>query len=136
MDFKEISRQCERMSLTDEDGPVARINDDLQAMGREKLSMSLLGKLITYNEVNREAFRATIASIWRTTKEMEEIDTGDYGDCVGKFIRVRVLIDVEIPLKRGLRIDLGDSEGLSSVLICYERLPNFCFFLWEDWASN
>ncbi|KAL5851908.1 hypothetical protein ACOSQ3_007026 [Xanthoceras sorbifolium] len=128
MDFDEISRQCEKMSLSDKDGPVARINDDLQAMGREKLSMSLLGKLIAHKEVNREAFRATIASIWRTTKEVEEIDTGDYGDCVGKFIRVRVLVDVEVPLKRGLRIDLGDTGGLSSVLICYERLPNFCYY--------
>ncbi|KAL5768186.1 hypothetical protein ACOSP7_014752 [Xanthoceras sorbifolium] len=110
--------------------------------------MSLLGKLIAYKEVNREAFRATITSIWRTTKEVEvesiavdsnrvsetqfryalfwiqlhnlpltclnkevglflggligevkEIDTSDYEDCLGKFIRVKVLIDVEIPLK-------------------------------------
>ncbi|KAL5861911.1 hypothetical protein ACOSQ3_003201 [Xanthoceras sorbifolium] len=71
MDFDEISRQCEKMSLTDEDGPIARINDELQAMGRDKLSMSLLGKLIAHKEVSREAFRATIASIWRTTKEVE-----------------------------------------------------------------
>ncbi|KAL5780527.1 hypothetical protein ACOSQ2_011264 [Xanthoceras sorbifolium] len=71
MDFEDISRQCEKLSLTEEDDPVARIDDDLQALGRSKLSLSLLGKIIGYKDVNRDAFRATIASIWRTTKEVE-----------------------------------------------------------------
>ncbi|KAL5808565.1 hypothetical protein ACOSQ3_029256 [Xanthoceras sorbifolium] len=55
MDFDKISRQCEKLSLSDEDGPVAKFSDDLQAMGRSKLFLSLLGKLIAYKEVNLEA---------------------------------------------------------------------------------
>ncbi|KAL5739858.1 hypothetical protein ACOSQ2_029038 [Xanthoceras sorbifolium] len=212
MDFDKISRRCELMSLTDEDGPVAEIFEDLQAVGREKLSKSLVGQLIAHKEVNREAFRAIISTIWRTTKrvdvesigmnsfvfrfkcqwdrkrvleggpwsfdkhllilqevdgtsrvsniefryvsfwiqfhnlplsclnkevglflggmvgDVKEIDTGGFVDCLGKFLRVRVLIDVLVPLKRGLRVNLGVSGGCSSVLICYERLPNFCYY--------
>ncbi|TXG46833.1 hypothetical protein EZV62_026127 [Acer yangbiense] len=59
--------------------------------------------------------------------EVIEIDEGESGDCDGKYIRVRVMIDVEKPLRRCLRIDvLGD--GVESVmLIKYECLPDHCF---------
>ncbi|KAK4847661.1 hypothetical protein QYF36_004411 [Acer negundo] len=48
-------------------------------------------------------------------------------DCLGKFLRVRVAILVDKPLRRFLRVDvLGDGEE-TIMPIQYERLPNFCF---------
>ncbi|KAL5776817.1 hypothetical protein ACOSP7_009743 [Xanthoceras sorbifolium] len=60
--------------------------------------------------------------------EVKEIDSGGGGDCLGKFIRVRILIDVGKLLKRGIRLALGDVDKLASILVCYKRLPNFCYY--------
>ncbi|TXG70717.1 hypothetical protein EZV62_005652 [Acer yangbiense] len=59
--------------------------------------------------------------------EVREVDSGPSGDCLGKFLRVRVAIDIDKPLRRFLRVDvLGDGEE-TVMPIQYERLPNFCF---------
>ncbi|TXG62353.1 hypothetical protein EZV62_013716 [Acer yangbiense] len=58
--------------------------------------------------------------------DVEEIDEGASGDCDGKFLRVRVTIPVDQPLRRILRVDvLGDGEE-SVILLRYERLPDHC----------
>ncbi|KAL5819940.1 hypothetical protein ACOSQ4_023782 [Xanthoceras sorbifolium] len=212
MDPEEIARRCAKISLSEEDGPVAKMDKKAEEVGRKQISLSLVGKIVSNREVNREAFKATISSIWRTTKgveveavgvnifvfrfqchwdrkrvleggpwsfdkqllilkevcgvgrvadtdfslvpfwiqlynlplvcmnkeagiylggligEVQEIDSGGSGDCLGKFIRVRVLIDINKPLRRGLRVAMGENDELVSVLLCYERLPNFCYF--------
>ncbi|KAL5823721.1 hypothetical protein ACOSQ4_021621 [Xanthoceras sorbifolium] len=46
-------------------------------------------------------------------------------DCRGKFLKVRVGIDVMKPLKRGLKVKLEDL--LVAAPIKYERLLEFCF---------
>ncbi|KAL5806849.1 hypothetical protein ACOSQ4_029582 [Xanthoceras sorbifolium] len=212
METEELSRFCERLSLTEEDGPVERVDLPLQERGLKSVAMCLFGKLIANREINREAFRSAIPRIWRTTKEFEteaigsnsfvfrfscagdrkrileggpwcfdkfllvlcaakgigkvtdsdfhqtpmwiqlhnlplacmsrevglflggkigsvlEVDPGSSGDCLGKFVRVRVVVDVSKPLRRGLRVSLGDPEEVCVVVLKYERLPNFCYF--------
>ncbi|KAK2656164.1 hypothetical protein Ddye_009216 [Dipteronia dyeriana] len=59
--------------------------------------------------------------------EVQEVDTGPFVDCLGKFLRVRVSIKVDKPLKRFLRVDVfGDGEE-TIMQVHYERLSNFCF---------
>ncbi|KAL5832251.1 hypothetical protein ACOSQ4_017605 [Xanthoceras sorbifolium] len=58
---------------------------------------------------------------------VKEVDTGESGKCAGSFIRARFLVDVSKPLIRGLRVNLED-DSCCSVVVCYERLPNFCYF--------
>ncbi|KAL5763997.1 hypothetical protein ACOSP7_016350 [Xanthoceras sorbifolium] len=60
--------------------------------------------------------------------EVKDIDDGDSEDCLGKFIRVRVVIDVSKPLKRRLRVALGDNDEEIAVLLCYERFSYFCYY--------
>ncbi|KAK1589173.1 hypothetical protein Q3G72_031192 [Acer saccharum] len=60
--------------------------------------------------------------------EVKEIDTGRGGDYLGRFIRVRVLVYATKPLKRGLRVAFGKGEEVCNVMVCYERLPNFCYY--------
>ena len=71
------------------------------------------------------------------TKEMAEClcetvgevskSTGAVDDEGGHFMRVRVTIDLSLPLCRGRVITLMDG-GKSWVAFKYERLPNFCYW--------
>ncbi|KAL5839139.1 hypothetical protein ACOSQ4_011747 [Xanthoceras sorbifolium] len=46
---------------------------------------------------------------------------------MGKFLRIRVNIDISKPLKRGIRVSLNESEESIMLLIRYERLLEYCF---------
>ncbi|KAL5734135.1 hypothetical protein ACOSP7_031996 [Xanthoceras sorbifolium] len=51
----------------------------------------------------------------------------DSKDLWGKFLRIKVRIDITKPLKRGIRMRLENFETLITALIKYERLPDFCY---------
>ncbi|KAL5823208.1 hypothetical protein ACOSQ4_021108 [Xanthoceras sorbifolium] len=59
--------------------------------------------------------------------KVKDIDTGASGECMGKYLRIRVNIDISKPLLRGIRVSLDESEESMMLLIRYERLPEFCF---------
>ncbi|TXG69631.1 hypothetical protein EZV62_004566 [Acer yangbiense] len=48
-------------------------------------------------------------------------------ECWGKFIRVKVQIDISKPLKRWLSLKMGKSDEIVVVGLKYERLSNFCY---------
>ncbi|TXG60171.1 hypothetical protein EZV62_014744 [Acer yangbiense] len=48
-------------------------------------------------------------------------------ECWGKFMRVKVLIEISKPLKRWLRLKLDKSDNIVLVGLKYERLPEFCY---------
>ncbi|KAH7511678.1 hypothetical protein JRO89_XSUnG0178400 [Xanthoceras sorbifolium] len=56
-----------------------------------------------------------------------EVDSGLSRDCLGKYLRVRILVDIGKPLKRYLRVDiLGD--GMETIMLLkYDSLTLFCF---------
>ncbi|XP_050222924.1 uncharacterized protein LOC126673013 [Mercurialis annua] len=58
---------------------------------------------------------------------VEEVDPGASGDCLGKYIRVRVKVDISKPLKRGLKVKLGPEDGVILAVLRYERLPDLCY---------
>ncbi|KAL5758730.1 hypothetical protein ACOSP7_021341 [Xanthoceras sorbifolium] len=210
--MEEISKICERLSLSDEDGLVARMGVGLQENGIWLVSLSLIGKIIANREINREAFRSIIPRIWKTKQEFSieligintfvfqfkcpwdrkrvleggpwcfdkhlivlreakglgkvsevdfsltplwiqmhnlplacmskeagiflgnfvgsvvEVDTGSSGSYMGKYLRVRVEVDITKALRRGIRVLMGDPEEEVVVVLRYERLPNFCYF--------
>ena len=59
--------------------------------------------------------------------EVLEVDGGMLGDCVGKFMRIRVRIDLDKPMRRCLRMDIMGDGVETVMLLRYERLPNHCF---------
>ncbi|TXG73181.1 hypothetical protein EZV62_001760 [Acer yangbiense] len=59
-------------------------------------------------------------------EEVIEIPT-ESRDCWGKFLRVKVRIDISKPLKRWLRLSLDRSGNIVVVGLKYERLPEFCY---------
>ncbi|KAL5783297.1 hypothetical protein ACOSP7_008326 [Xanthoceras sorbifolium] len=183
----------------------------LREAGARKLALCLVGKILTTKLINREAFRAIIPKIWRTTQtfimenvkenvfvfqfqnqadkrrvltggpwsfdkclivleeplgdgkflemgfnnvpfwvqlhnvplvcmtkeigwalgnkigQVTDIDVGATGDCLGRFLRVRVVIDVSKPLSRYLRMCLSEGDPDTVLLLRYERLTEYCF---------
>ncbi|XVF18868.1 hypothetical protein REPUB_Repub11eG0060400 [Reevesia pubescens] len=55
-----------------------------------------------------------------------EIDWGDDQNAWGRVLRVRDLLNVTKPIRRGFRITLPEG-GTVLVLFRYEKLPNICF---------
>lgn len=45
----------------------------------------------------------------------------------GESIRIKVLLDISKPLRRGFMLRAEEIEGDCWVTIRYERLPDFCF---------
>ncbi|KAL5750567.1 hypothetical protein ACOSP7_025170 [Xanthoceras sorbifolium] len=177
MEPEEIARRWAKLSLSDDDGLIAKVDEGLKAEGIRRLSLSLIGKLVSNREVNMEAFRNTIASIWRTKSEVEVESIGvnlfvfrfgcswdrkrvleggpwsfdknllvlkeavsigriseiDFSlapfwiqiynlplACMNRnmgLFLVRVLIDVQQTLKRGLRFVFGDGGEVCSALL-------------------
>ncbi|TXG53199.1 hypothetical protein EZV62_022368 [Acer yangbiense] len=58
--------------------------------------------------------------------EVIEIPT-ESRDCWGKFLRIKVRIDISKPLKRWLRLSLDKSGNIVVVGLKYERFPEFCY---------
>ncbi|KAL5835513.1 hypothetical protein ACOSQ3_015071 [Xanthoceras sorbifolium] len=117
------------MSLVEPERPVALMNAELQVLGQQKLALCLAGRLLATKKVNREAFRAIIPKIWRTIQEIgvvREIDTV-VGNCLGKYIRVRVVIDITKPLQHFLKVNMGGSGKAVVMLLRYELLPEYYF---------
>ncbi|KAL5743743.1 hypothetical protein ACOSP7_026596 [Xanthoceras sorbifolium] len=58
---------------------------------------------------------------------VKQIDLETFGNCIGKFIRVRVLVDLSKPLKRAFRIKFEDFDDEQTLLLRYGKLPVYCF---------
>ncbi|KAK3189707.1 hypothetical protein Dsin_029268 [Dipteronia sinensis] len=59
--------------------------------------------------------------------EVKDVDVVVPGGDIGKFIRVRVKVDIRKAIHRFLHVDvLGDGQEIV-MLLRYERLPNHCF---------
>ncbi|KAL5824982.1 hypothetical protein ACOSQ3_021045 [Xanthoceras sorbifolium] len=57
----------------------------------------------------------------------KEIDLGASGDNFGKYLRVRVSIDISKPLRRILRVNFSNDGKETVMLLRYERLLEYCF---------
>ncbi|KAL5773568.1 hypothetical protein ACOSQ2_013492 [Xanthoceras sorbifolium] len=97
MDPEEVARLYEKLSLAEEGVLEVRINPKLHELGMRNVSISLVGKIISNKDMNREAFKAKIAKIWRTTKEVgvESIAVKTY------IFRFKCAWDMKIVLQGG-----------------------------------
>ncbi|XVF29188.1 hypothetical protein REPUB_Repub15cG0098700 [Reevesia pubescens] len=65
-------------------------------------------------------------TISETLGEVIEIEATIDQLCWGKYLRVRIMINITKPLKNGSYITLGD-EGKTLVAFKYERLSDLCY---------
>ena len=66
------------------------------------------------------------AVLGETIGDVEEIDTDGGQMAFGRYLRVRVSININKPLKRGSKIALSGGESILAIFK-YERLPDFCY---------
>ncbi|KAK1562127.1 hypothetical protein Q3G72_015797 [Acer saccharum] len=59
--------------------------------------------------------------------EVLDVDWGDTGSNMTKFLRVRVLMEVDKLLRRCIRVNMMGDGVESVMLLKYERLLDFCF---------
>ncbi|TXG48912.1 hypothetical protein EZV62_024787 [Acer yangbiense] len=147
----EIAKLYEKLSLAGEDGAVHEMADEDQRDGEVEVELCLVGKVLSGKKVNRDAFKNLIEQLWspfgrveihdvpiicmnrRTAKWMAEqirwvIDLPfETKECWGKFLKVKVQIDISKPLKRWLRLKLDKYDNIVMVGLKYERLPEFCY---------
>ncbi|TXG48954.1 hypothetical protein EZV62_024829 [Acer yangbiense] len=71
MDTEEIARLCATMTLKEREGLVRTLRKELRAKGSQRLSSSLVGNVLSKQLVNREAFMAVMAKIWRVKGRLE-----------------------------------------------------------------
>lgn len=59
--------------------------------------------------------------------EFMDVDTDDGKKAVGRFLRIKVRIDIRKPLMRGVTV-IADSNGVERWCpVAYEHLPDFCY---------
>ncbi|TXG64273.1 hypothetical protein EZV62_011267 [Acer yangbiense] len=134
----EIAKLYENLSLADEDGAVLEMAKEVKTDGIGDIDKCLVGKVLTGKKIET-GFGIEIHDIpilcmnRRTAKwlaeqlgEVVEIPSKSR-ECWGKFMRVKVRLDISKPLKRWLRLKLGKSKEVTLVGLKYERLHDFCF---------
>ncbi|KAL5761429.1 hypothetical protein ACOSP7_017693 [Xanthoceras sorbifolium] len=77
MDAEEISKLCESLTLSEEDGPVLNVSGETQREGVRGLNHILVGKILSRKKVNREAFKMVIEQIWNTVRGVEIESVGE-----------------------------------------------------------
>ncbi|KAK3183028.1 hypothetical protein Dsin_030314 [Dipteronia sinensis] len=59
--------------------------------------------------------------------EVREVDLENTRDEASMFLRVRVVIDIDVPLQRCLLVDLLGIGKVTTLLLRYERLSDYCY---------
>ncbi|XP_050229503.1 uncharacterized protein LOC126678651 [Mercurialis annua] len=73
--------------------------------------------------LNKEAGRSLGSQIG----VVEEVDLGASGDCLGKYLRVKIKVNITKPLKRGLKVQVDKDSKMVVTALRYERLPELCY---------
>lgn len=80
----------------------------------------------------------TVIALGESIGRVKEVETDSSGECIGKFVTLRISVDITKPLKKvvvltqddvdygGVNDDEEDKEDFS-MLVVYEKLPDFCF---------
>ncbi|TXG51362.1 hypothetical protein EZV62_023886 [Acer yangbiense] len=170
------------MSHKDTERPVYKLKEELKVAGIQRLSLSLVGKVLSSKMVKKDALIDVLKKIWhvkmgwrlrwlhamlllsisnlkRTVDgfgwvvcgplmmillcwrsllevghflggmvgEVLEVNDGVYGDEGAKFLRVRVVVEIDKPLRRCLCMDVLRDGEETVLLLHYERLPIHCY---------
>lgn len=71
--------------------------------------------------------RANAEIIGSSLGTVEQVDASPTGECRGRYVRVRVALNIEQPLCRGRFVDMG-ATGPLWISFQYERMPVFCYW--------
>ncbi|KAL5806286.1 hypothetical protein ACOSQ4_029019 [Xanthoceras sorbifolium] len=130
MDADEVARLCASMSLAEKDNPASGLLVLEEPTGSRDIASMVFDTTefwIQILNVPLICMNKEIGSyLDNLFEDLCDIDVGATGDCVGKYIRVRVRMNIVQPLRRVLKIDLDLGEEVI-LLLRYERLPEYYF---------
>ncbi|KAE8817564.1 hypothetical protein D1007_04663 [Hordeum vulgare] len=72
-------------------------------------------------------FRLPLGSMDREVGEVMEVEVGDDDRAKGEYLRVKVRIDINKPLMRGMIMQFGEKGKEEWCPFEYEYLPKFCY---------
>ncbi|KAL5756042.1 hypothetical protein ACOSQ2_020788 [Xanthoceras sorbifolium] len=127
----EILRLCEALSLSEEDGPILDIAKEVQAdVGPGAISQLRF----EFSEFWIHIYNIPLACMNCKVARLIAEEVGsivefpmDSRDLWGKFLRIKVRINITKPLKRGIRMRLENFDTMITALIKYDRLLDFCY---------
>ncbi|KAK2638577.1 hypothetical protein Ddye_026372 [Dipteronia dyeriana] len=68
-----------------------------------------------------------VTSLGEMIWEVHDFDNGITTDISGRYLRVRIMVSVDRPLLRSLWVDLLWDGNISTMLLQYERILDYCF---------
>lgn len=81
--------------------------------------------------------KETAAELGSTIGRVEEVETDSSGECIGKFLRMRISVDITKPLEKIIILEHKEMKKEEStkcnnkddipMVVYYERLPDFYF---------
>ncbi|TXG71995.1 hypothetical protein EZV62_000574 [Acer yangbiense] len=71
MNAEELALLCSALTVKEREGPTRILDTKLKDKGEQRLSLCLVGKVLTTKLVNRVAFMDVMTSIWRVSKGVE-----------------------------------------------------------------
>ncbi|XP_035544650.1 uncharacterized protein LOC118348031 [Juglans regia] len=152
---EELSELWNKFSLTEEERYEIVITDQDIETNMERGKLCLVGKVIADKKINKDAFKNMLVKVWKscpgpkiievgenlyvfefqtekiggrigsTIGRVIEVEADSDGNCWGKWIRVKVEMDLLKPLIRGKIVELLGQKNF--IQFKYERLPRFCF---------
>ncbi|KAK3230618.1 hypothetical protein Dsin_002499 [Dipteronia sinensis] len=131
MNTVDVPKLCKALTLKDKEGPLRPLQVDLKNDRAKQLGLRLVKLVNREIQIHRAPLLWMGAEIGRFLGSMigdvAEIDEGNQVDRVGKYIRVRVVINVSKPLCQILRFDVMQDGKETTMLLRYEHLPEQCF---------
>ena len=80
-----------------------------------------------HNVLEKSLNHETGEAIGKTIGSMIQVANTEDGGAGGEFLRVQVAVDITKPLPRCCKLWV-EGKHIGWVDICYERLPNFCYW--------
>lgn len=71
--------------------------------------------------------RANVEAIGQSLGKMKQVDALPIGECHGRYLQIRIDIDINQPLSCSRFVDLGELNPLW-ISLQYERLPVYCYW--------
>ncbi|TXG51186.1 hypothetical protein EZV62_023710 [Acer yangbiense] len=120
MNADEIAKLCDALTINDMDAPAQTLDANLKDMGIHRLGLCLVGKVLVSKLINKDIFievqihnlpllcmtKEIGFFLGRMIGEVSDYDTGTSMDGSGSFLRVRVKVPMDKPLRRSLRVDV------------------------------
>ncbi|KAH7548565.1 hypothetical protein JRO89_XS14G0166400 [Xanthoceras sorbifolium] len=95
----------------------------------ENIALMRFDKVDFWVQIHNIPLLSMTQDIGRFQRELigpvKDVDVGALGDCLGKYLRVRVQDDPSKPLKQLLQVDLDGTCEVNVPLLRYKQLPNF-----------